>query len=88
MEIKTIGVVGAGQMGAGITQVAARAGYNVIMSDCHYSGNSLKGVRDERAAQQSIVNSVYDIPALFAGCRDVASNSAECLRTDARAESA
>lgn len=31
--IKTIGVVGAGQMGNGITQVAATFGYNVIMSD-------------------------------------------------------
>jgi len=33
MEIKSIGVVGAGQMGAGIAQVAAHAGFQVIMSD-------------------------------------------------------
>src|SRR5512137_2883763 len=33
MEIKTIGVVGAGAMGNGIAQVAAMAGYNVIMRD-------------------------------------------------------
>jgi 3-hydroxybutyryl-CoA dehydrogenase len=33
MEIKTIGVVGAGQMGNGITQVAAYAGFQVVMSD-------------------------------------------------------
>jgi len=33
MVIKTVGVVGAGTMGAGIAQVAARAGYNVIMRD-------------------------------------------------------
>jgi len=33
MEIKTIGVVGAGQMGAGIAQVAAHSGFRVIMSD-------------------------------------------------------
>jgi 3-hydroxybutyryl-CoA dehydrogenase len=32
-EIKTIGVVGAGQMGNGIAQVAAAAGYDVIMQD-------------------------------------------------------
>ncbi|HBX23844.1 MAG TPA: 3-hydroxybutyryl-CoA dehydrogenase [Desulfotomaculum sp.] len=31
--MKTVGVVGAGTMGAGIAQVAARAGYNVIMRD-------------------------------------------------------
>jgi 3-hydroxybutyryl-CoA dehydrogenase len=33
MEIKTIGVVGAGQMGSGIAQVAAQAGYEVVLLD-------------------------------------------------------
>lgn len=33
MEIKTIGVIGAGQMGAGIAQTAAVAGYDVILND-------------------------------------------------------
>lgn len=33
MEIKTVGVIGAGVMGNGIAQVAAMAGYNVIMRD-------------------------------------------------------
>jgi len=33
MEVKTFGVVGAGQMGNGIAQVAAMSGLNVIMSD-------------------------------------------------------
>ncbi len=33
MEIKTFGVIGAGQMGAGIAQVAAMNGLNVIMND-------------------------------------------------------
>jgi len=33
MEIKTFGVVGAGQMGCGIAQVAAQSGLNVIMND-------------------------------------------------------
>lgn len=33
MEVKTLGVVGAGQMGSGIAQVAAAAGLKVIMSD-------------------------------------------------------
>ena len=31
--LKVVGVVGAGQMGAGIAQVAAQAGYDVIVSD-------------------------------------------------------
>ncbi len=33
MEIKTFGVVGAGQMGCGIAQVAAQSGLKVIMND-------------------------------------------------------
>lgn len=33
MEVKTIGVVGAGQMGSGIAQVAAQAGYQVVLVD-------------------------------------------------------
>lgn len=33
MEIKTVGVVGAGQMGNGIAQVAAVGGFEVIMND-------------------------------------------------------
>ena len=33
MSLNTIGVVGAGTMGNGIAQVAARAGYNVVMRD-------------------------------------------------------
>ena len=33
MDIKTIGVVGAGQMGNGIAQVAGASGFQVIMSD-------------------------------------------------------
>lgn len=32
-EIKRIGIIGAGQMGHGIAQVAAQAGYQVILSD-------------------------------------------------------
>lgn len=33
MDIRKIGVVGAGQMGGGIAQVAAQAGYNVTLAD-------------------------------------------------------
>jgi 3-hydroxybutyryl-CoA dehydrogenase len=33
MEINTIGIVGAGQMGSGIAQVSAAAGLNVILND-------------------------------------------------------
>jgi 3-hydroxybutyryl-CoA dehydrogenase len=46
MGIKTIGVVGAGTMGNGIAQVAAMAGYDVIMNDIEdrFVQNGLKNI--------------------------------------------
>ncbi len=36
MEIKTIGVIGAGQMGSGIAHVCALAGYDVLLNDVNH----------------------------------------------------
>ena len=46
MEIKVIGVLGAGSMGNGIAQVAARAGYQVVMRDIEdrFVHNGLKDI--------------------------------------------
>jgi 3-hydroxybutyryl-CoA dehydrogenase len=46
MEIKLIGVLGAGSMGNGIAQVAAQAGYQVIMRDIEdrFVENGLKAI--------------------------------------------
>jgi 3-hydroxybutyryl-CoA dehydrogenase len=46
MEIKSIGVIGAGSMGNGIAQVAAQAGYRVIMRDIEdrFVQNGLKAI--------------------------------------------
>lgn len=50
-SIKTIGVVGSGTMGAGIAQIAAQAGYNVIMNDVETSflERALKGIQGSLA---------------------------------------
>ncbi len=47
MEIRKIGVIGAGQMGAGIAQVAAQAGYEVVLRDLETSfiERGLSGIR-------------------------------------------
>jgi len=46
MDIKTIGIVGAGTMGSGIAQVAAAAGFSVLLNDVDqaYLDRSLKGM--------------------------------------------
>jgi len=46
MTIKTIGVIGAGQMGSGIAQVFAAAGFDVIMQDIktEFCEKGLKGI--------------------------------------------
>jgi 3-hydroxybutyryl-CoA dehydrogenase len=46
MDIKTIGVVGSGTMGNGIAQVAAQAGYSVIMNDVEerFVQNGIKNI--------------------------------------------
>jgi 3-hydroxybutyryl-CoA dehydrogenase len=46
MEIKRIGVIGAGSMGNGIAQVAAQAGYQVVMRDIEdrFVQNGLKAI--------------------------------------------
>lgn len=47
MEIAKIGVVGAGQMGSGIAQVAAQAGYQVVLRDLEegYLKRALENIR-------------------------------------------
>ncbi|WP_299430712.1 3-hydroxybutyryl-CoA dehydrogenase [uncultured Meiothermus sp.] len=47
MEIRRIGVIGAGQMGAGIAQVAAQAGYMVVLRDLEeaFLERGLSGIR-------------------------------------------
>ncbi|MCC6659642.1 MAG: 3-hydroxybutyryl-CoA dehydrogenase [Phycisphaerales bacterium] len=46
-NIKTIGIVGAGQMGGGISQVAAAAGFTTIVFDSH--NESLARCKDQHA---------------------------------------
>ena len=48
MEIKTIGVVGAGQMGSGIAHVAAMSGYDVSLTDisAEVLGKAVAGIEN------------------------------------------
>jgi 3-hydroxybutyryl-CoA dehydrogenase len=53
MEIRTFGVIGAGQMGAGIAQVAAQTGYRVIMRDIeqHFVDGGMARIEKNLARQ-------------------------------------
>ena len=80
MEIRTIGVVGAGQMGSGIAHVAAAAGFTVLLSDLertlldrardtiakNLEREVAKGKRapEEREAAMSRIETAGDLAAL------------------------
>jgi 3-hydroxybutyryl-CoA dehydrogenase len=53
LEVKTIGVIGAGQMGSGITQVCAQSGYAVKLSDIDAAAlaKSVAGIRGRMQRQ-------------------------------------
>jgi len=70
MEVKTFGVVGSGQMGNGIAQVAAAAGMNVIMSDikeafCEKGLATIAGSLDRLLKKEKITQADKD--AILAG---------------------
>lgn len=56
MEISTIGVIGAGQMGAGIAQVSAASGYKVLLSDVSID-NANKAIEKIGASTEKAVSS-------------------------------
>lgn len=79
MEIKNVGIVGAGQMGNGIAQVAAASGYNVIMQDISNEAidRGLNTIRTsiDRLIKKSIVteNQKTEIMGRIQGTTDVKS---------------
>nr|WP_320190320.1 3-hydroxybutyryl-CoA dehydrogenase [uncultured Desulfobacter sp.] len=65
MEVKTFGVVGSGQMGNGIAQVAAASGMNVIMSDikeefCEKGLATISGSMDRLLKKEKITQADKD----------------------------
>lgn len=86
MELKTVGVVGCGVMGSGITQLCAQSGYNVVVSDLTWErldaglgklSSSLaklvekgKMLEGEKTSVLSRIKKTLDV-ANFAGCEIV-----------------
>ncbi|MFN4166051.1 MAG: 3-hydroxyacyl-CoA dehydrogenase NAD-binding domain-containing protein, partial [Ferrovibrio sp.] len=61
--IKTIGVIGAGQMGNGIAHVCALAGYDVVLQDMRLYGKLLSGDEAFNLARGSRIESLVAKPA-------------------------
>lgn len=83
LDVKTIGVIGAGQMGSGIAQVCAQSGYVVKLSDIDSAalGNAIEGictqlqkqVSRDRMTQDALDKAMANIETgteyrLFSGC--------------------
>jgi 3-hydroxybutyryl-CoA dehydrogenase len=83
LDVKTIGVIGAGQMGSGIAQVCAQSGYAVKLSDIDPAalGNAVEGictqlqkqVSRDRMTQDALDKAMANIETgteyrLFSGC--------------------
>lgn len=77
MEIKTIAVLGAGQMGSGIAQIAATSGYKVIMRDikqefCDKGVNTIKTGLDKQVKKGKTTQEAEDaILANISTCVDL-----------------
>ena len=52
LDVKTIGIIGAGQMGSGIAQICAQSGYTVKLSDIDAAAlaKALAGVKRKAAS--------------------------------------
>jgi len=68
MDIKAVGVVGCGTMGAGIAQVCAQAGYRVIVSEINQSllDRGLAGIKSRlsKAAEKGTLSHEQEMSAL------------------------
>jgi 3-hydroxybutyryl-CoA dehydrogenase len=65
MEIRTLGVLGAGQMGGGIAQVAAAAGFDVVLADA-----SLELAQKGRSKIEAILGKQVDKGKMTAADKD------------------
>ena len=90
MEIKTVGVIGAGQMGAGISHVVALHGYDVVIHDLSPDrlAAGLDNIKKNLARQVS--RSIIDQAAMDAAMGHIktSSNLADIGQTDLAIEAA
>lgn len=69
MAMQTIGVAGAGQMGNGIAQVFAQAGYQILMQDIT-SAFAAKGLATSDATFEAVMELSGDLGKTPIPCND------------------
>jgi 3-hydroxybutyryl-CoA dehydrogenase len=74
MAMKTVGVIGAGQMGAGIAQVSAQAGYRVLLSDMDVE----RAEKGKAGIAKQLARAV-EKEKITAAARDAALANIECV---------
>ncbi|QDX27646.1 3-hydroxybutyryl-CoA dehydrogenase [Sphingomonas suaedae] len=72
--MKTVGVIGAGQMGAGIAQVSAQAGYRVLLSDMDVE----RAEKGKAGIARQLARAV-EKEKISADARDAALGNIECV---------
>ncbi len=90
MTIKTVGVIGAGQMGNGIAHVFALAGYDVLLNDISEAQIDAAIARIEKNMSRQVARDIIseaDMAAALARIRKAA-DQAEIARTDLVIEAA
>ena len=89
-EIKTLGVLGAGQMGGGIAQVGAAAGFDVVLVDAVMPGvgglNAAHRLAREAPSSKVVVLSQHDDEEYVIEAMVEAGAAGYLVKTDAAAE--
>lgn len=100
-DIKTVGVIGAGQMGAGIAQVLAEAGFEVYLSDQtlkkakeakeEIANRMVRRIEKKRAKDNSIlglasISDIMDLPNVLKKIHPIEFMSGCCLESHGETE--
>ena len=67
VDIRSVGVIGAGQMGAGIAHVCALGGYDVLLHDVSADRIAAGLTNIERNMSRQVVRGIIDQAAMDAG---------------------
>src|SRR4051795_4027404 len=71
VDIRTVGIIGAGQMGAGIAHVSALAGYDVLLHDVSRDRITAGLEKIEHNMTRQVARGIIDQDAMDAGMKRI-----------------